>query len=34
MIQDAWGGGTGMTQRDGRAREWEGGSGWGARVHP
>ena len=33
-MQDAWGWCTGMTQRDGTGREWEGGSGWGARVHP
>ena len=23
-----------MTQRDGMGRKWEGGSGWGTRVHP
>ena len=34
MIQDARGWCSGMTQRDGMGREMEGGSGWGAHVHP
>ena len=34
MRQGAWGWCTGMTQRDGVGRVWEGGSGWGTRVHP
>ena len=34
MIPDAWGWFTGMTQRDGSRGRWEGGSGWGACVHP
>ena len=25
---------TGMTQRDGMGRRWEGGSGWGPHIHP
>ena len=25
---------TGKTQRDGRGRKWEGGSGWGTHVNP
>ena len=33
MIQGARGWCTGMTQRDGMGREWEGGSGWGTHVH-
>ena len=33
-IQDAQGGSTGMTQRDGMGKEVGGGSGWGTRVHP
>jgi len=32
-IQEAWGWCTGMTQRDGMGGRWEGGSGWGTRVH-
>ena len=34
MRQGAQGWCTGMTQRDGMGREVEGGSGWGAQVHP
>ena len=34
MIQGAQGWCTGMTQRDGRRREVEVGSGWGTHVHP
>ena len=33
MILDAWGWGTGMTQRGGTVREVGGGSGWGTCVH-
>ena len=32
--QGVWGWCTGMTQRDGMRREWEGGSGWRTHVHP
>ena len=34
MIQGARGWCTGITQRDGMAREVEVGSGWGTHVHP
>ena len=32
-ILDAWGWCTGTTQRDGKGREREEGSGWGTRVY-
>ena len=33
-IQEAWGWCTGMTRGMVRGGRWEGGSGWGTRVHP